>query len=274
MGKKVSSRELGLILGARLLKTEDLHYGYWTEELPLRLANLPQAQARYTDFLLGHIPPGVGSVLDVGCGTGHVAQQLVARGYRVECLSPSPELTRLARERLGDSAPVHLTTLEGFASAARFDLVLFSESFQYIPMAAALGKAHDLLAPGGHVLIADFFRRPAAGESPLKGGHDLEAFQALLGRLPFTVLSDEDITARTAPNLDLVDGLLRDYALPVWETAAYYLRQNYPRLSRLGARLFRSRLERLRFKYFSGRRTAANFARYKSYRCVLLRRAE
>ncbi|MDH4248176.1 MAG: class I SAM-dependent methyltransferase [Deltaproteobacteria bacterium] len=271
MTKKVSSREMGLVLGARLLRTQDLHYGYWEPDLALTLANLPQAQERYTKFLLGHIPQGVRTVLDVGCGTGHVSQILTQKGYQVEAISPSRELTRLARERLGPGFALHATTLEEFRSEKRFDLLLFSESYQYIPLAASFAQARALLKPGGHVLICDFFRTDAPGDSPIKGGHDWRKFQAALAEQPFDVVSDTDITAKTAPNMDLVNTLLGDFAVPVWEAAEYYLTQNYPRMSRLLGWMFRKRLARLRHKYFSNQRTGKAFATYKTYHCILLR---
>ena len=48
---------------------------------------------------------------------------------------------------------------EDFASDQVFDLCLFSESFQYIPMDVSLPKAARL-APGGHVIVSDNFRTP------------------------------------------------------------------------------------------------------------------
>src|SRR5689334_15759504 len=51
-------------------------------------------------------------VLDVGCGAGAHAQELVARGARVEGLDRSPALLRIARERLGPDVPLHLADLE------------------------------------------------------------------------------------------------------------------------------------------------------------------
>lgn len=274
MAKKVSSKEIGLILGAKLLKTEDLHYGFWSDNLELKLGNLPQAQQRYTEFLAGHIPKDVKTILDVGCGTGHVSQVLLEKGYRMQAISPSPELTRLALERLGPDFTLHQTTLEDFRGDKRFDLMLFSESYQYIPLAESFAQALALLRPGGYVLIADFFRTDAPGESPLRGGHDMKQFYAMLAEQPFKVLSDKDITPNTAPNLDLVDQLLQDYAVPIWETTGYYLSQNYPRLSGLLGRVFKKRLDRLQYKYFSRKRTAANFTKYKCYRCLLLQRID
>ena len=274
MAGKVSTKELGLILGARLLKTEDLHYGLWSGGLEVTVANMPQAQDNYSAFLMEHIPGHVKTILDVGCGTGHVAQLLTEKGYRVECISPSPELTRHARERLGEDFPIHLTTYEAFQTGNRFDLILFSESFQYIPFRESLPKSHALLGEGGAVLIADFFRIEADTPSALRGGHDLIRFMAYLETQPFTIVSDEDITHLTAPNMDLVEQLITDYGQPIWETMGYYLRENRPWISGIARWLFRKKLEKLRLKYFSHQRNAETFAKHKSYRCLLLKKEE
>lgn len=274
MTGKVSSKELGLILGARLLKTEDLHYGLWSDGLEVTVANMPQAQDNYSAFLMERIPGHVKTILDVGCGTGHLAQLLTERGYRVECISPSPELARHARERLGEAFPIHLTTYEAFQTGNRFDLILFSESFQYIPFRESLPKSHALLSEGGAVLIADFFRIEADTPSALRGGHDLKRFMAYLETQPFAIVSDEDITSLTAPNLDLVEQLITEYVQPIWDTMGYYLRGNRPWLARIGGWLFRKKLEKLHFKYFSRQRNAETFAKHKSYRCLLLKKKE
>ena len=63
--RKPNSQEIGLrianIFGRYFLKTEHLHYGYWPEELPVTLENLPKAQELYAEYLRGSIPEGVSS---------------------------------------------------------------------------------------------------------------------------------------------------------------------------------------------------------------------
>ena len=272
MAGKGSTRELGLILGTRLLKTRDLHYGLWSDGLEVRVSNLPEAQRRYSEHMIAHVPAGTRTILDVGCGTGGLAALLVERGFEVECISPSPELTRMARLRLGPGVPIHETTFEGYRGGRSFDLILFSESFQYIPLRESLPRATALTAPGGHVLVSDFFRTDAPGESALRGGHDLRKFYEALAEQPLDVVSDQDITEETAPNLDLVDDLITDYARPIYDAVGYWLQGSHPWVYKLGRRLLRRRLERIEFKYFSHSRNAAAFRRYKNYRTLLLRK--
>ncbi|MDH4121853.1 MAG: class I SAM-dependent methyltransferase [Deltaproteobacteria bacterium] len=269
MAKKVSTKEIGLILAPHLLKTEDLHYGYW-KGLAVNLTNLPKAQEAYTQHLISHIPQGVKTILDVGCGTGHLAQRLLAKKYRVEGVSPSPVLSDMVEKRLGKAFPLHRTTMEGLNLDRTFDLVMFSESFQYIPPQASLPMCRTLLKPGGHVLICDFFQKEGTGDSALKGGHLLKGFYDYLATQPFTVVKDLDITPHTAPNLQLVDDMLTQWGLPVWDTFGYYFKSNHPWLSALFTRMFRRKLEKVRFKYFSHQRNAKTFAQHKSYRLLLL----
>ena len=137
---KMTSRELGLLLAQQLLDVEDLHYGLWDADLELNLGNITRAQQRYTDLLLAQIEvclpdPAGRRILDVGCGTGHILQQLLARGYQVDAVNPSPWLNTLVRERLAclqDPATIlYETTFESLPleqCRKHYDLLLFSES--------------------------------------------------------------------------------------------------------------------------------------------------
>ena len=80
--EKMTTRELGLLLTRQLLDVEDLHYGLWDPDLRLTVANLPTAQQRYSDLLLDRVDRLLAGIvqpriLDVGCGTGHLMQQLI-----------------------------------------------------------------------------------------------------------------------------------------------------------------------------------------------------
>ncbi len=280
MTGKVDSKEVGLVAGLNLfhffLGTRDLHYGLWSDDLEVNIRNLPQAQARYTDFLVGHIPDGVSRILDVGCGAGGVAAALRKRGYRVEGVSPSPLLTEAARQNAGDDFRIHEGRFEdvAFAAGDSFDLVLFSESFQYITLDRVLDDARARLAPGGYVLICDFFKTDAPGKSIIGGGHRLDRFRAVLDASPFEVIEDIDITRETAPNLDIVEQMGRELLLPTGRLIGYFLDRNHPWLARLLRWKYRKKLAKIERKYLSGERNGANFARHKNYRLLLLRLPE
>lgn len=269
------TRELGLELGLLALHafaaTDALHYGLWDDDLPACLANLAEAQRRYTDFLLEHIPADATSVLDVGCGAGVVAQRLVERGHAVTCVSPSAVLAARTRDRLGEAVPVHECRFEQLDTEARFDVVLFSESFQYIPMDVALPRARALLRPGGRVVICDFFKTDAEGKGPMGGGHRYRRFAPAVQAAGLQVMHERDITARVAPTMTVYDQLRAELVGPGADIVSRYLRGRHPRLSRWGAWLMRHRLDRFQRKYLSGARNAEAFCRWKSYRLIVLR---
>ena len=136
--RKVNSKEVGLELGLLLLnfflKTEYLHYGYFTDGLETDVANLKRAQENYTNLILSTIPAGVNTILDVGCGSGRMAQQLVSNGYTVDCVSPGQILTEYARKMLGDTVNFYQCKFQNLKTEKKYNLILFSESFQYLPM--------------------------------------------------------------------------------------------------------------------------------------------
>ena len=82
-------------------------------------------------FLLPYLPPGA-RILDLCCGTGHLAQVLIKRGYRVTGLDGSEEMLRFARENapggeflLGDARDFQLPAIYQAA-------VSTSDSLNYI----------------------------------------------------------------------------------------------------------------------------------------------
>jgi SAM-dependent methyltransferase len=280
MTAKVDSREVGLVAGLHLvhffLGSRDLHYGLWQDDIELCVQNLPVAQKRYSDFLISHIPAGVKRVLDVGCGAGGVASELLARGYQVEGVSPSPLLSEAAQQQAGADFKIHQGRFEdvSFAEDDKFDLVLFSESFQYITLERVFKDAQKRLNPGGHILICDFFKSGAPGRSVIGGGHSLRKFEAALQASGLEVLEDKDITRETAPNLDLVEQMGRELLLPSFRLIGYAFSSNHPWLARLVRWKYAKKIRKIERKYTSGRRNGASFALHKVYRLLLLRVTE
>ena len=43
----------------------------------MNAANLPKAQENHSNFIISHIPEGIETILDVGCGTGGLASELI-----------------------------------------------------------------------------------------------------------------------------------------------------------------------------------------------------
>lgn len=283
---RMDSRELGLVLTEQLLGVDDLHYGLWGDGVEPSITNLKVAQQRYSDMLLDALPPpspGPVRVLDVGCGTGHLMAQMRARDYVADGVIPSARLARRVAERL-ESAPgkpsrIHQCRFEELSSAQTgyaYDVLLFSESFQYIDLAAAISGVTEHLKPGGLLVICDFFKSEhdgdgGPGDRSFGGGHDWRQFGEVMRDAPLTPLRNEDITPRISPNLDLLNDLLNQRIAPAAESIGEYLDGNYPKTNWLLRRLFRKRLAKIRYKYLAGHRNAATFERYKTYRFLTYR---
>jgi SAM-dependent methyltransferase len=221
MSASLDTQAIGLDVGLGFVKwltgAENLHYGLW-DGLDVTAANLGTAQAAYTSKLFALLPPGPLRILDVGGGAGETARKLAALGHRVEIVVPSPLLARHCRANAPD-ATVHFARFEDAALTGRFDVCLFSESFQYIPLHASLPKASALVGPGGTILIADCFRAPGfKGGGKVRtvgGGHPMAKFRRALAEHGLEVLHDEDITPAVAPSIDLEAGLFRVFGQAV-----------------------------------------------------------
>lgn len=211
--EKLDTRSIGLDIGLSFVKwltgAENLHYGLWTG-LDVTAANLRAAQEAYTDKLFALLPDAPCRILDIGGGAGETAKKLLALGHSVEIVVPSPFLAERCREN-APGASVHECGFEAFSGTGPFDICLFSESFQYIPLDESLPRCLTLLAPGGQIILSDCFRRPGVriekGQSVVGGGHPITRFREVLAGLPLDIVSEEDITEATAPSVEIEQGL-------------------------------------------------------------------
>jgi len=297
--KKMGSKELGLVLGQQLLGVDDLHYGLWENDLDLSLSNLAEAQQRYTNMIISALPPAEGGntrIIDIGCGTGHILAQLIERGYLADGLVPAPKLAEQVRARLEkcshpaspdpEKKPARLfeTTFEQFPMdehTAYYDAALFSESYQYIPMSASFPILAHIVKPGGLVVICDFFKTEhdgdgQPGDKSFGGGHRMQQFYHELEKHPFSLLRDEDITTYVSPNIKLVNETLTEKIIPAGITINRYLTDNYPKTYGLIKKIFNlflgKKIQKQKYKYFSGHRTQAVFEHYKTYHLIVLQR--
>jgi 2-polyprenyl-3-methyl-5-hydroxy-6-metoxy-1,4-benzoquinol methylase len=214
------SEHVDLDLFAHLFKvfadTPWLHYGLWTEGEVPSFPTLRRAQERYVDKLIGLLPVAPARVLDIGGGTGALAGRLADLGYEVDMLTPSAAQIEIARRSLGARVRLHQTRFEDFVPGGRFDVCLFSESFQYIRLRHVFPKLDSLLAPGGRVVISDCFRSDGfRGGRMIGGGHSYSGFLRTGDSSGYRVMSDEDVTAQVAPSIALDAMLYRDALAPV-----------------------------------------------------------
>jgi len=264
--------DIGLRFAQKVFGLKYLHYGYF-ENLPTTLDALPEAQEVYVQQVLSHIPQDVKKVLDVGCGAGGVALNLVNRNLDVTCVDPDPYMLQKTSE-LTDH---RIKTKNDFYEKAdglpegQFDMVLMSESCQYVPFSEGFAQHKRFLRPGGYVLISDFFKVKDLDQPYLsKSGHKLEDFVKEAKAQGFEQIVDRDITKQTAPTHDIYQSILKDKAFPVAEALFEYVERRYPRIYKMLGYFMRKKILFLKQKY--SHQGADIFVQYKSYRIMLFQK--
>jgi SAM-dependent methyltransferase len=124
------------------------HDAYWT----------------YRDAFFEIVPAPGRATLELGCGEGRVARDLVTRGHAVTGLDPSPTLLRAAAH-----ADPFSHYVEGFAEALPFDdgtfdlVVAYNSLMDVADMPAAVREIARLLEPGGRLCACVTHALPNAG---------------------------------------------------------------------------------------------------------------
>jgi SAM-dependent methyltransferase len=109
------------------------------------------------------------SVLEVGCGTGQATRSLAALGRSVVAVEQGVEMAAFARERLAGLANVEVET-SGFEQwedrGRRFDVLVAASSWHWVDPSVGWRRAHDVLSPGGWMVILGnvVVRRPGEPE--------------------------------------------------------------------------------------------------------------
>ncbi len=261
--------EVGLLIGRFFLKSDDLHYGYWEPDLPVDLLHCAEAQKAYSDLLLKQIPEDIKSILDVGSGSGNTAEKLINRGHLVECVSPSLFLSEEIKKKLGSKIIIYKTLFENLKTDNTYDLILFSESFQYVPIKKSLEKCYQLLNPNGYILICDFFQKDPSHFTELRGGHSFPKFQDAIQSSQFKEITNIDVTEQTAPTIQILDDFLTQFGGPLKSMTNFYLENQYPKFSKLLKWKYRKRIKKLNRIYFSGQLTVQEYMEQKTYRFML-----
>ena len=199
-----------------------LHYGYW-EPLPTSVAErslfkLQVAQEAYSKKLLNFIPPETKSVLDVGCGIGGNAVFLLKQGLKVDGLAPDSFQKKKFLEATEGKAIFHDMKFEDFTATQAYDLVLLSESSQYMSSADIARGAAKILKPGGYLLLADMLRSDGNyKEGIFSNCHVVEDLNQSLSQSGFILIKQEDISPQVAPTLDLAIEHFRQFGLSTGE---------------------------------------------------------
>lgn len=102
-------------------------------------------------------PEGVRSVLDLCCGTGLLAGELIARGYRVVGVDASDAMLALARERLGPEVTLDRMTLPDLTVERVFDAAVCTfDGLNYVTpseLRLTMAAVADGLRPAGWLVF-------------------------------------------------------------------------------------------------------------------------
>ncbi len=274
--RKIDSKEVGLDVGLLLFKnfldTDYLHYGLFNDNLDAKVINLPSAQVNYAEYLISIIPKEVKSILDVGCGSGRFANTLIERGFKVDCVSPESVLTDYAEELINSKGEIYKVAFQKFKSDNKYDLIIFSESFQYIPMKAALNNAIFHLNSKGYIIISDFFQIDAEGKSPLGGGHKFNKWKKLYSTFQIELKYSKDITKETAPTIDIANQLSQNLLHPIWKLILRGINQRFPRILKFLQWKYKEKIDKIDHTYFSGEMNGKSFLKYKRYMVYLFQK--
>ena len=100
---------------------------------------------------------GVRSVLDLCCGTGLLAGELIARGYRVVGVDASEAMLAVARKRLGRKAALSRMTLPDLTLEGVFDAAVCTlDGFNHLTpeeLALTMAAVADRLRPAGWLVF-------------------------------------------------------------------------------------------------------------------------
>jgi SAM-dependent methyltransferase len=257
-------------------ESEYMHFGYWVSGEEIKFLNLRRAQERYAVKLMQMIPTEVKSILDVGCGSGEMARQLLMQNFAVDVVAPPSVMTACAKEKLRDNAGFYREKFEELNINKKYDLVLFSESFQFVPLEAAIQQT--LKYSNKYILIADVFKKDMPERGPIGGGHRYDDFVNLIQKHNLIEIDNLDVTAHIAPQFDLEQDLFWNFVRPMSDVAQRIYAYNCSLLLKMLLRvvifLKRRKLQQLHDKYFNKRlqRNSNTFSLYKTYRFILLQK--
>lgn len=220
-----------LLLYSRILPGGFLHYGYFddpdTSPESVSFDDLQHAQRRYAELLTELTGPPGRPVLDAGSGMGGMLGMLRSAGHDVTGLTPDRFQVAHIRDAYPGVPLLHcrFEDLPVSDHRGRFGTVVHAESVQYMAPEQVFAVVDAVLARGGRWVVADYFRRGAAGE---RSGWRLAEFRQRAIDAGFRVVHERDITPHVLPTLGFAHLLAHRLGLPAFDFARDKLRAKRP----------------------------------------------
>ena len=153
---------------ARKLRRSHLAMSFDRVAPTYKTANVGYPEALIDAIIdLSGIPAG-GRILEVGSGTGAATMPFAAKGYRIVCVEPGPNMVRVARETFAGNSNVRVdgSTFEAWPLERQaFDLVFSAHSLYWVKPNVRFVKTADALRSGGS--LAYFKNVEIPGEAPV-----------------------------------------------------------------------------------------------------------
>lgn len=215
----------------KILKTDFLHYGYFTHPdinpEKISLEDIRHAQQNYADLIINQVTIDKGNVLDVGCGMGGLIRLLLEQGLTVYGNTPDRLQIDYIKNKYPAAKLIHAKyqKIETQDYLKHFDLVIHSESLQYINLDKAIENTDKILKNDGRWIVVDYFRLATGHE---KSGHLWDEFAKKIDDGGFKIMYQQDITENIKPTLRYVHMWGNDIGRPVFDFIVGKLAVKHP----------------------------------------------
>jgi len=143
------------------------------------------------------MPPG--EAIEIGFGDGTETLALLAAGWRVLAIDPTPEAAGALRANVRDADAARLTVLTAPAQDVQlppFDLLYAGYALPFIPrgaLAPFFAEIRRAVRPGGLLVVNLFGDRDSWAGNPAMTFMDIDAARALVDGLEVLAFDEEDV---------------------------------------------------------------------------------
>lgn len=262
--------DLELALYNSLLGNNYLHYGYFAdsqikaEDISLNL--LKKSMDDYASLLVSRVKEGE-EIIEVGCGMGGLLARFDKQGNRVVGVTPSLSQVRHIA-KYWPHIQIYNNMFEELDcdNVGQFDVVINSESFQYIDIKRGIEQVDKLLKQNGRWIMSDYF--VINKETHNRSGHIFTEFESAINKAGFVIVEKIDITDNILPTLKYAHLLASNLAIPLADFTAKKFFLRHPFFEYLFAPVVENKLANIRLDTID----ADIFKRDKIYLLMTIRR--